>query len=56
MEEILEVVKSSLGANHCDIVSLPGGGIVNAGKVAVIQTDDQRYFMKHNDTQFVSIH
>ena len=53
---MLEVVKSSLGTNLCDIVSLPGGGIVNAGKAAVIQTDDQRYFMKHNDTQFVSIH
>ncbi len=55
MEGILEAVKSSLGTKHCSIVSLPEGGIVNAGKAAVIQTDDRLYFMKHNDTEFVSV-
>ena len=50
---IVTCVKTQLNATTCEVVSLPQGGIVNAGKAAVIKADEQQYFIKCNDTPLV---
>ena len=53
MDYIVEHVKTQLNAATCEVVSQPTGGIVNAGKAAVIKVDGEQYFIKHNDTPLV---
>ena len=53
MEAVVKQIQTSLNFSTCEITSRPKGGIVNAGKAAVVKGDDAYYFIKHNNTSLV---